>query len=297
MKEIISAEFSYKSNYIHVLDGVIHYIEEPTQRTGQPVFVFIHGNPTSSYLWRNIIPYVTPLGRTIAMDLIGFGKSSKPDIEYTFKDHIHYINVFIQKLDLQNIILVLHDWGGPIGINYARHHSENIKGIVFMETFCKPMDGNKFDVLTKWVFKLLRKPGAAEKWVGKHNVFVRFILPMSIIRKLSRKEKEYYAAPFSTMKSRKPIVEFPKELPFSGENAFNEKVISDNFEWFKKSNIPKLLLYAKPGALIKSSDIVSLESELNNLTTVYIGKGKHYIQEDQPQNIGEAIEQWCLMIY
>lgn len=291
----ISPELPFKSNYLNILEGVIHYIDVPSHQKSDKVFLYIHGNPTSCYLWRNIISYTLPFGRSVAFDLIGFGKSSKPEIDYTYTDHIQYVNTFINKLNLKNIILVLHDWGGAIGFNYAACNPENIKGIVFMETFCKPMEWENFDFLTRFIFRNFRNPASGQKWNGKYNAFLRFILPMSINRKLSSIEKKHYESPFQTVESRKPIVKFPQELPFKNEGTLNERIVSKYYTWLRNSSIPKLLIYASPGVQIKFADVEQHKSEFPNLTTAFIGKGKHYIQEDQPQNIGEAIEHWYLL--
>jgi len=294
MKPTISAAFPFQSNYINIIDTRIHYIDVSENSKSDNVFLYIHGNPTSSYLWRNIIPYTTPFGRSIALDLVGFGKSGKPDIQYNFQDHINYVNEFIEKLNLKNIVLVLHDWGGAIGFNYAMNNAENIKGIVFMETFCKPMEWENLDSVARWLFKRFRDPIIGQKWNGEYNAFLRFILPMSINRKLTKAEKGIYYEPFQTLESRKPIIKLPQELPFKGEVGLTEEIVSNYYEWLKKTEIPKLLLFAKPGIQITSKEVEIYKTEFTNLTTVFIGRGKHYIQEDQPDNIGEAIEQWFL---
>ncbi len=294
MSNSISAKFPFQSHFISVENTEIHYIDETTKEKTDTVFLFVHGNPTSSYLWRNIIPYATPFGRCIAFDLIGFGKSGKPNIEYSFQDHIKYFDSFVAKLKLKNIVLVLHDWGGAIGFNYAKNNPENIKGIVFMETFWKPMEWKNLDFLTRFVFKKFRDNKAGQKWNGKHNAFLRFILPISIIRKLTEEEKQNYFRPFKTISDRNPIIKFPQELPFKDEGTLNEAIVCDYYNWLKKSTIPKLLLYAKPGVQVQTKDVELCKSVFQNLTTAFIGKGKHYLQEDQPDNIGEAIEQWYL---
>lgn len=297
MKKKISARFPFQSKYVEVENTVIHYIDECTVDVSQTVFLYIHGNPTSSYLWRNIIPYTIPYGRSIALDLVGFGKSGKPDIEYCFQDHIKYINGFIEKLKLTHIILVLHDWGGAIGFNYAMHNTHHIKGLVFMETFCKPMEWENLDFVTRFVFKKFRNKTLGQKWNGQHNAFLRFILPMSINRKLTQTEKEIYYEPFKTIDSRRPIVKFPQELPFKNEGTLNEKVVTKYYEWLKESCLPKLLAYANPGVQITKREVNLFKEEFPNLTTAFIGKGKHYIQEDHPEKIGEAIENWYLKYF
>lgn len=294
MSSQISSDFPFQSHYIDIENTTMHYIDECLKET-DTVFLFIHGNPTSSYLWRNIIPYTKPLGRSIAIDLIGFGKSGKPNIDYTFQEHYKYIKAFIEKLELKNIILVLHDWGGAIGFNYALNYPRNVKGIVFMETFCKPLEWKNLSFLMQFVFKRFRDRNAGQKWNGKYNVFLRFILPIAINRKLTIAEKKWYHNPFPTIEDRKPIIKFPKELPFISEGTENEKIVTDYYNWLRTSNVPKLLLYANPGVFITSKTVTDLKSEFPDLTTTFIGNGKHYIQEDQPNNIGEAIEQWYLL--
>ena len=289
-----SGDFPFKPNYAGLKESAIHYIDEKCSSEKDTVFLLLHGNPTSSYLWRNIIPYLTPYGRCIAPDLIGFGKSGKPDISYSFQDHYQYIEAFIDILNLQNIILVLHDWGGAIGFHYTQLNPDKIKGIVFMETFYKPMEWDSLDPFARWLFRKFRDPKWGEWLNGRLNLFVKFILPFSMYHKLSKSQKEVYNSPFLTRKSRKPVVMFPQELPFRGSQTKNEKITELYFEWLQKSEIPKLLLYARPGVQIKEKETEELRKMLPGLTARYIGKGKHFIQEDQPENIGEEIRSWYI---
>jgi haloalkane dehalogenase len=292
-KEQIPSEFPFKSNFVEINGSLIHYIDESAiNSVNETVFLFLHGNPTSSYLWRNIILTIVPNARSIAPDLIGFGKSGKPEIEYNYEDHYQFITSFIETLQLKNIVLVLHDWGGAIGFRYAMTHPDNVKGLVFMETFCKPLEWASMDLLSKWLFKQLRDSASGDWWNRKLNIFIKFILPFSIKRKLSKVEKKTYAEPFITLESRKPITRFPIELPFKGENTQNEKIATDYYNFLKATEIPKLLLYAKPGALIKEKDVKQFGAEFTNLTSAYIGTGLHYIQEDQPGEIAKEILLW-----
>lgn len=217
-----SADYTFEPNFASVKSSSIHYIDKKACSECETVFLFLHGNPTSSYLWRNIILQLMSFGRCVAPDLIGFGKSGKPDIEYTFQDHYDYILEFIELLKLDNIILVLHDWGGAIGFHFARKHPEKIKGIVFMETFCKPMEWNALDPLARWLFKKFKDPKKGQKWNGRYNVFLRFILPFSMNRKLSKFEKKKYNEPFKSLDSRKPVIKFPKNY-LSGEVVLKMK--------------------------------------------------------------------------
>lgn len=297
MGKQISSDFPFQSRFVRVLDSTMHYIDESVYADYDTTFLLLHGNPTSNYLWRNIIPYLTPLGRVIAPDLIGFGKSGKPDCDYSFQDHIKYLDTFIKELHLKNIVLVVHDWGGALGFNYAQRNESNIKGLVFMETFCNLMDWKDLNTLTRLVFKQFRDPMKGQKWNGKYNLFLRLILQSAIIRKLSLIEKRKYFEPFLTIESRKPIVKLPQELPFNGGETLNTKIVSEYYVWLKKTKLRKLLIYAKPGIQIQERQVEQYKREFSNLTTAFIGKGKHYIQEDQPDNIGEAIEQWYLNKY
>ncbi len=196
----ISADFPFKSKYVEINGSKMHYIDEGA---GDPI-LFLHGNPTSSYLWRNIIPYLVPHGRCIALDLIGMGKSDKPDLDYRFFDHSKYVEGFIEKLDLTNITLVIHDWGSGLGFHYAMRNESNIKGIAFMEAMMKPFEWANFPSSQKAGFKMMR---TLLGWfmISVMNIFLTQLLPQMVVRKLSREEKEYYQAPYKTIKSRKPV--------------------------------------------------------------------------------------------
>ena len=288
----LSENFPFKSNYADIYESSIHYIDENECQECETVFLLLHGNPTSGFLWRNIIPHLKSSGRCVAPDLIGCGKSGKPDIDYTFDDHYRYMEAFIEKLNLKNIILVIHDWGGAIGFHYARLHPEKIKGIAFMETFYKPMEWESLDPPARWLFRKFRDHKWGERLNGKYNLFLRFILPFSMYHKLSPSEKQIYDAPFIKQKNRKPVVMFPRELPFRGSGTKNEKIANKYYEWLKQTSIPTLLLYAKPGIQIRKKQVEELQSNLLNLTVKFVGKGKHFIQEDQPDKIGAEIANW-----
>jgi len=285
-------DYSYDSHYVTVGNSEIHYINESRFREDDTVFLFLHGNPTSGYLWRNIIAQLKTLGRCVAPDLIGFGKSGKPDIDYSFEDHYEYIRNFILKLNLKNIVLVVHDWGGAIGFHFARQHPDLIRGIVFMETFYKPMEWESLDPFARWLFRKFRDPKWGHYLNGRLNLFLKFILPFSMYHSLSKTEKKIYNQPFLTSESRKPVVRFPQELPFRGTQTKNEEIAKRYFSWLQQSNIPKLLLYARPGVQIKKENVIELKYKLPNLTSRYIGKGKHFIQEDQPEMIAAEIKAW-----
>jgi haloalkane dehalogenase len=284
----ISAEFPFESNYVEVLGSQMHYIDEGE---GDPI-LFIHGNPTSSYLWRNIIPYVEPYGRAIAVDLIGMGKSDKPDIGYRFVDHAKYLEAFIEKLDLKNITLVVHDWGSALGFNYAMQNEDNIKGIAFMEAFLMPLTWNEYPEDVKKIFQTIRTPESGYDLIVNKNFFVEQLLPRAILRNLTEEEMNQYREPFKTVESRKPTWVWPNEIPIDGKPADVHKIVTDYNQWLQETELPKLLFYANPGGLTNASEVDWSEANLENLETIDLGQGIHYLQEDHPEAIGKALANW-----
>ncbi|HEB02668.1 MAG TPA: haloalkane dehalogenase [Nitrospirae bacterium] len=284
----ISSEFGYKSNYIEVLGSKMHFVDEGE---GDPI-VFLHGNPTSSYLWRNIIPYLTPHARCIAPDLIGMGKSDKPDIGYRIKDHIKYMDAFIDALGLKNITFVVHDWGSSLGFDYAMRHDENIKGIAFMEAILRPFSWDDFTSDFKLGFKLFRTPVIGWLMICGMNVFVEKILPKATVRSLLEDEMGHYREPFKTMRDRKPLWVFPNEIPIDGEPSDVVALVESYCRWLQGTDLTKLLFYAHPGGLMKSAEVKWCRDNLSNLKTVDIGPGIHYLQEDNPHLIGKELAGW-----
>jgi haloalkane dehalogenase len=288
-KKEISAAFPFESKYIDIKGSKIHYIDEGD---GSPI-LFLHGNPTSSYLWRNIIPYLQPMGRCIAPDLIGMGKSDKPDIKYGFQDTYEYLEAFIDALGLENITLVIHDWGSGLGFHYANTHRENIKGIAFMEAMVKPLTWKGMPSASlRMAFKMMRAPGIGWLMISVANMFVKKLLPDMIVRKLSKEEIDYYEMPYPTIASRKPVRVWPIEVPFDRNPKHTYEIIKAYGEWLKESNIPKLFFYAQPGAIILKDTVEYIKSNFSNMKTVDIGEGLHFIQEDNPHQIGEEIAKW-----
>ncbi len=284
----ISADFPFDSNYIEISGSKIHYIDEGS---GDPI-LFLHGNPTSSYLWRNIIPYLVPHGRCIAPDLIGMGKSDKPDLDYRFFDHSRYVEEFIEKLDLTKLTLVIHDWGSALGFHYAMRHENNIKGIAFMEALVKPMKWEDFPSDFKMGFKLFRTPGIGWLMISVMNMFVNQILPQAIVRKLTTQEKNYYGAPYKTIQSRKPLRQWPCEIPIEGKPVDVDEMMSNYNQKLQESEVPKLLFFAAPGGIIDANMVDWCKQNLKNLKIVDIGEGIHFLQEDNPHLIGEELASW-----
>lgn len=293
----ISSDFPFQKKSVTVNGSKIAYVDEGA---GQPV-LFLHGNPTSSYLWRNIIPYVTGGYRAVAPDLIGMGDSDKPDIGYTFEDHAAYIDGFISALGLKDLILVVHDWGSAIGMRHARMNGNNVAALAFMEAIVPPsMPAPSYEAMGPQMgdlFRNLRTPGIGEKMVLEGNFFVEEILPkMGVRRPLSEAEMAAYRAPYPTPASRLPTLQWPREIPIGGEPAFATAQVLKNGEWLMLSRIPKLLFYAEPGALMPKPVVEFMATNVPNLETRFLGAGVHFLQEDHPHLIGQGLADWLRRI-
>ena len=284
----ISSDFPFASRFIEVDGSKLHYIDEGS---GDPI-LFLHGNPTSSYLWRNIIPYLVPLGRCIALDLIGMGKSDKPNLDYRFLDHYRYVERFIEQLELTNITLVLHDWGSGLGFHYASRHATDVKALAFMEAIVKPISWRDFPLGPRIGFQLFRTTAIGWFMLSVMNMFVHQIMPQMTIRKLSTEEKARYLAPFPTIASRKPVRQWPCEIPADGKPADMRDLVAAYSRTLQESELPKLLFYAHPGAVINADAVAWCRGNLKNLETVDVGRGLHYLQEDHPHLIGEELAKW-----
>lgn len=290
---IISAEFPYEKQYVEVLGSRMAYVDEGTG----PVVLFIHGNPTSSYLWRNVLPFVSDTHRAIAVDLIGMGDSDKPDIDYTFQDHYAHIEGFIDALGLTDITLVLHDWGGGLGTYYATRHSDNVDAVALMEAAAPPVlpvpSWDAFpDDQVRQTFQGFRDPQMGPQIIIEQNGFIEGLLPSSVMRPLSDAEMNAYRAPFMTEESRKPILVWPNEIPIAGEPARNVAVMEEIGAWLTSSEQPKLVLYVSPGLIVSPQVAEIVATTYNNVETRYIGEGIHYIQEDHPETIGRNLSDW-----
>ncbi len=290
-KKQISANFPFESNFLEVIDSNIHYVDEGN-KSSENIFLLLHGNPTSSYLWRNIIPHLSPIGRVIAPDLIGMGKSGKPDIGYTFKDHIEYMDAFIEKLELKNIILVIQDWGSGIGFHYANRFRENVSGIVFLEAITKVITWSEANPIERLLFKRFRHPKKGQKMIVKNHFFVNRFLPMMTGRKLTHTEMEHYRAPYLNEADRKPLLIWPSQIAISGSPKFSSDIVQAYADYLPNSEVPKLMFHVKPGMIIKPKEAKKINATWKNLTSINLGKGKHYIQETHPHEIGEGIAKW-----
>ena len=278
-----------KSSTVH--SKKIAYVDEGK---GQPI-LFIHGNPTSSYLWRNIIKVLVKKYRCIAPDLIGMGDSDKLDNpsqeNYSLKEHIKWFDGFINSINIDNkIILVIHDWGSAIGFDFAKKNSERIAGIVYMEAIVCPMKWSYWPEDATKVFKLMRSE-VGEELILEKNIFVERILPSSVIRKLSEDEMSQYRKPFLKAGSdRQPTLSWPRQIPLEGEPAEVIDIVNAYAEFMKKTNIKKLFINADPGSILIGPQREFCRSWKNQEEITV--KGLHFIQEDSSKEIASAIKNW-----
>lgn len=277
----------YPRKRIKVLDSEISYIDVGT---GNPI-VFLHGNPTSSYVWRNIIPYLIPCGRCLAPDLVGMGQSgTSPDGAYRFTDHARYLDDWFETVGLtKNVALVLHDWGSALGFYRAYRYPEQIRAIVYLEALVQPRCWEDFPDGRDAMFRALRS-AAGEQMVLDNNFFVETVLPKSILRSLSEQEMQAYREPFKSREARLPTLIWPRELPIDGKPADVAAIVADYGQWLAHSSVPKLLISAKPGALLTGRALQFCRSWPNQREVSV--KGIHYLQEDSPSEIGVALRQF-----
>lgn len=283
-----------EKKFIEVLGHQMAYVEMGDPN-GRPI-VFQHGNPTSSYLWRNIMPYAEKQGRCIAIDLIGMGDSDKlpdsgPD-KYTFAEHSRYFEAALEALGItENIILVIHDWGSALGFHYAARHSARVAGICYMEAIVMPIQSwDDWPENARNIFQTFRSE-AGEEVVLEKNIFVERVLPGSVIRGLSDAEMDVYRAPFiNAGEDRRPTLTWPRQIPIAGEPADVVAFAADYAAFMSQSDMPKLFINADPGSILtgKARDFCRTWP---NQTEVSVA-GTHFIQEDSPHEIGQALSAW-----
>lgn len=272
---------------IKVLGSEMSYVE-----AGEgPVVLFQHGNPTSSYLWRNVIPHVAPHARCIAPDLIGMGHSLKPDIAYRVEDQARYFEAFVEELDLGDVVLVLHDWGSALGLDWARRHENRVRGLALME-FIWPIP-TWLDVAPKGAaaFRGFRSDRGRQLLIDE-NRFIEQVLPGGILRKLGEEEIAAYREPFRDRASRKPLYQFPNELPIAGAPADVWAMAEAYHAWLLDTEIPKLFFWAEPGSIISPARAAWLTARLKACRSVPLGPGYQFVQEDHADLIGQQIADW-----
>ena len=290
---MISAALPYKKQRRRVLGSEMAYVEVGE---GDPI-VFLHGNPTSSYLWRNVIPHLESLGRCIAPDLMGMGDSDKLPHSgpgsYRFVDQRRYLDALLEALDVrERVTLVVHDWGSGLGFDWANRHRDAVKGIAYMEAIVGPQGWDHWDIMKMRPFLEALRSDAGEAMVLQDNFFIEKILPGAVLRTLSAEEMTEYRRPFTEPgEGRRPTLTFPREIPIEGNPADVAEIVSAYGAWLATSNVPKLFVKAEPGALLGGGANLATARSWPAQTEVTV-KGIHFIQEDSPDEIGRAIANW-----
>ena len=290
---MISAAFPYQKQRRRVLGREMAYVEVGQ---GDPI-VLLHGNPTSSYLWRNVLPYLQPLGRCIAPDLIGMGDSEKlPDSgpnSYRFVEHRRYLDALLEALDVhERVTLVVHDWGSALGFDWANRHREAVKGIAYMEAIVGRQYWDHWDKFgMRSVLQALRSQ-RGEAMVLQDNFFVEKVLPGAILRKMSDEDMAEYRRPFAEPgEGRRPTLTWPREIPIEGDPTDVTEIVTAYADWLVTSNLPKLFLKAEPGGILAGGAVLDLARRLPAQTEVTV-RGIHFVQEDSPDEIGRAVAGW-----
>jgi haloalkane dehalogenase len=282
----INAADPHPRQRVRVLDSEMSYVDTG-QGGGDPI-VFLHGNPTSSYLWRNVIPYLSGQGRCLAPDLIGMGRSGRsPTNAYRFVDHARYLDAWFDALGLtRNVTLVLHDWGSALGFYRAFRHPEQIKAMAYMEAILQPRRWTDWPNGRDAMFRAMRSADG-ERLVLDESFFIETVLPKSVIRPLSAQEMNAYRAPFRERDARLPMLIWPRELPVEGEPADVVALVTQYGEWLSKSELPKLFISAEPGSILVGRAL-DFCRRFPNQREVKV-RGIHFIQEDAPDEIGAAL--------
>tara|TARA_Y100001947_G_scaffold146208_1_gene141444 strand:+ start:725 stop:1600 length:876 start_codon:yes stop_codon:yes gene_type:complete len=285
-----SAE-EHAKRFIQVDGRRMAYVE---MGEGSPI-VFQHGNPTSSYLWRNVMPMLAHRGRCIALDLIGMGDSDKlinsgPD-SYTYAEQRRYFDNALAGLGVgDDVVLIVHDWGSALGFDWAQRHPQSVRGICYMEAIVRPLAWDEFPDRSRGIFQGFRSE-AGEGMVLENNLFVERVLPGSVLRELSEEEMSVYRRPFTEPgEGRRPTLTWPRQIPIDGEPADVTDIVETYAEWLEKSQIPKLFINAEPGALLTGAQREFCRRWPNQHEVTV--RGSHFIQEDSPTEIGTAINAW-----
>lgn len=285
----ISAEDNHPRKRVKVLDSEMSYVEVGE---GQPI-VFLHGNPMSSYLWRNIIPHLSGLGRCLAPDLVGMGDSAvSPTYSYRFRDHAEYLDAWFEAVGAtQNVILVIHDWGSALGFYRAHRFPDQMAGIAYMDSLVQPRTWAGFNTVAP-MFKKIRTVPAGEEFCYDFNLFVEEIIPELVIRKLSPEEMNRYRAPYHTPVSRLPTLIWAREIPMMEEPNDVNPIVEAYGQWLATSELPKLFIAGDPGTILwEGGTEKAFAQTWANQREVTV-KGKHFMQEDSPYEIGQAVQQF-----
>src|SRR5215467_10682931 len=294
---MISPAFPYQKQKRRVLGRQMAYVEAGQ---GDPI-VLLHGNPTSSYLWRNVLPHLQRRGRCIAPDLIGMGDSDKvPDSgdgSYRFVEHRRYLDALLDALDVhERVTFVVHDWGSALGFDWANRHREAVKGIAYMEAIVQPQGWDHWDKANMRPFLQALRSEAGEAMVLRDNFFIEQILPKAVLRALSAEEMAQYRRPFAEPgEGRRPTLTWVRQIPIDGEPADMAAVAAAYSDWLATSRVPKLFVKAEPGGILSNDADLDFVRRLPAQTEVTVA-GVHYLQEDSPDEIGRAIAGWMLKL-
>ncbi|QUQ65143.1 haloalkane dehalogenase [Kutzneria sp. CA-103260] len=275
---------------IEVEDSFMAYREAGQ---GDTTVVFLHGNPTSSYLWRNVIPVLADRARCLAPDLIGMGDSGKPDIGYRFVDHARYLDAWFEALGLDDVVIVGQDWGGALGMDWARRHPDRVRGLALVETFLRPLSWAEMPPLGQELFRRMRSP-EGEQIVLRDNQFIEFNLPHGVASGLAPADHDEYRRPYPDERSRRPLLAWPREIPFDGEPAdVHDRVVAYGRWLAETPEVRKLVMTVEPGVGMGSPETAAWAKEtFAAVTTVSLGPGGHQAPEDQPEAMGRAIASW-----
>ena len=292
MPEALSAAFPYEKRRVSVLESEMAYVDVG-ESTGATV-VFLHGNPTSSYLWRNVIPHVSPQARCIAPDLMGMGDSGKlPASAYGYAEHARYLEAFLNAVAPEGkLVFVVHDWGSGLGLDWCRRHADRVAGIALMEFIFPFPTWEEFPEEARDLFKAYRSPDTGRKMLIEENQFIEQVLPNGIVRPMTDAEMNVYRKPFLKPEDREPVYRFPNDFPIAGEPAGVFQTAETYHAWLLASTLPKLYFWASPGGLILEPKAKWYSENLRNTRSVHLGPGRHFVQEDNPHLIGREVAAW-----
>jgi haloalkane dehalogenase len=274
---------------VELLGSRMSYVDGGSGRT----LLFLHGNPTSSFLWRGVLAGLVGDLRCVAVDLIGMGRSGKPDIGYGFGDHAAYLEAFVDRLSLRDVTVVGHDWGAVLGLNLLRARTDVVAGVVVCEGHLRPFAGwQDMDEGSAALFSRLRAPGVGERMVLAENFFIEQVLPAGMNRTLTDAEWEIYRAPFRTAGDRVPILRWIQQIPVGNDPAEVDEVVRANQTALLHGKVPRLLVHGRPGSVVGPAEVAWCRREGDGLDVVDVGPGTHFLPEDQPAAIARAIRSW-----
>ncbi|MDF1759622.1 MAG: haloalkane dehalogenase [Coxiellaceae bacterium] len=280
------------SHFVEILGSKIHYIDEGEGDT----LVFIHGMPTSSYLWRHVIDQLKDNYRCVALDLVGMGASDKPDIDYRVFDHIKYFDAFVEELDLKDITLVMHGWGSLVGFDYARRHEGNVKAMAFYESHVRAaIDWDMLSLPVQQLASMLQSQ-ASYSAIVEHDYLVEKLLPSGAINQLSQDVIAKYRESFPDAASRKPLWQYVQDLPLGDGNTDVVDLINNYSTWLQSSSIPKLLMYAIPGFITTIDTVLWARDNINEIELIELGEAMHFAQETMPSVFSQALSSWLVAI-